>query len=47
MSREIIKVDDGYIVTGMIMPLNRVKSVVLKLDKDLNVVKKIYLNELD
>ena len=41
MSREIIKVDDGYIVTGMIMPLNRVKSVVLKLDKDLNVVKKI------
>ncbi len=47
MSREIIKVDDGYIVTGLIMPLNRTKSVVLKLDKDLNVVKKIYLNELD
>ena len=47
MSREIIKVDDGYIVTGVIMPLNRVKSVVLKLDKDLNVLKKVYLNELD
>jgi len=47
MPREIIKTDDGYILTGVIMPLNSVKSVVIKLDKDLNVVKKIYLNELD
>ena len=47
LARQIIKDDDGYIVTGIIMPHNRVKSVILKLDKDLNVIKKIYLNELD
>ncbi len=47
LARQIIKDDDGYIVTGVIMPHNRVKSVILKLDKDLNVVKKIYLNELN